>query len=136
MMQVDRQLSLPDFGTHCMRMASILGGGIAGSGEVCGAICGAALAIGLQMGTNGDESPDVYADTREKARTTVKEYLARFEKAWGGIRCKHLLAMDKGEASSVGLLRKKTNPIQNRCDEYVTWSSELVVSLLRDATKV
>ncbi len=134
MIQVDRHHQLPDFESPCLRMASMLGGGIAGSGEVCGAICGAVLAIGLRMGTNGTESPDVFSDSREKARGVAKKYLARFEEAWGSVRCTNLLAMDKGEIPPKGTLRQENCLIQNRCDEYVSWSSREIVSLLQYAT--
>ena len=53
MIGIDRDSLLEGFSNSCMRMASILGGGISGFGEVCGAVSGAVLSLGLILGTNG-----------------------------------------------------------------------------------
>lgn len=46
--RVNRESPLPGFNTSCMRITSVLGGGIAGSGEVCGAISGAVVSLELR----------------------------------------------------------------------------------------
>lgn len=69
-------------------IATAFGGGIGGTGSVCGAVVGAVMAIGLRHGrrdpTNRDPRP--YALTQELRR--------RFEAEMGHLDCRALTGMD------------------------------------------
>ena len=66
MIGINRNSILPGFAPPCMRMASILGGGIGGFREVCGAVSGAVLSLGLILGTDGDEEVEEFKKLRKK----------------------------------------------------------------------
>ncbi len=120
--RVNRESPLPGFNASCMRISSVLGGGISGFGEVCGAISGAVISLGLILGTNGDEIVDDFKSKRTHARSVVKEFLQEFTDCWGSARCRHLIEMDEGKRAQVGSLRPE-GPPRNLCDEYVDWST-------------
>ena len=120
--RVNRESPLPGFNISCMRITSVLGGGISGSGEVCGAISGAVVSLGLILGTNGDETIDDFKSKRTHARSVVKKFLQEFNTCWGSVRCTHLIEMDEGKRTQVGTLRPE-GPPSNLCNEYVDWST-------------
>jgi C_GCAxxG_C_C family probable redox protein len=132
---VQKESSVPGCQTSCLKIASVLGGGIAGSGEVCGAASGGVICLGLSGGTNGDESPDIFKDKRGEIRLVVREFLQEFEDNWGSVRCSDLVAMDKGERNPIGNLREKDGSIRIHCDDYVKWSTKRIILLLEDWKK-
>jgi C_GCAxxG_C_C family probable redox protein len=89
------------------RLASTFGGGIAGTGNACGAITGALMAIGLARG------PGTAPDAARKADATAeaKALLAAFTARHGSIACRDLLGVDLGtpegraRAAEAGLFR-------------------------------
>ncbi|NHJ14112.1 MAG: C_GCAxxG_C_C family protein [Candidatus Thorarchaeota archaeon] len=131
LLKVNRAIALGDFNLACMKIASVFGGGVAGTQEICGAASGGAMCIGLALGTTGDEPNDVFKAKRAKSREVTKEFLAGFANAWGSTRCQALIAMDKGEREANGLLRKDDAAARDRCDEYVLWAAKEVEKLLR-----
>ena len=70
------------------RIATAFGGGVGGTGSVCGALVGAVMAIGLRHGRQHPSERDarVYALTQELRR--------RFEAEMGHIECRELTGMD------------------------------------------
>ncbi len=81
---VQTHLHLPDEGTF--RACSCLAGGIAGSGETCGAVLGGMMAIGLALGS--DRLPSRARDL--PARMSAKAFVGAFvEKMWS-TRCFHV----------------------------------------------
>jgi len=121
MIRVNRESPLPGFNSSCMRITSVLGGGISGYGEVCGAVSGAAVSLGLILGTDGEETVDDFKSKRTYARSVVKEFLQEFNACWGSVRCTQLIEMDEGKRTQVGTLRPE-GPPKNLCNEYVDWS--------------
>ena len=69
-------------------IATAFGGGIGGTGSVCGALAGAVMAIGLRHGRRdpGERDAKAYALTQELRR--------RFEAAMGHAHCRDLTGMD------------------------------------------
>ncbi|MGY5874117.1 MAG: C-GCAxxG-C-C family (seleno)protein [Candidatus Thorarchaeota archaeon] len=129
-LQVNKEQPLPDFGPPCMRIASLMGGGISGAGVVCGTVTGSVICLGLALGSNGNESPDTFKDTRKIARDITFQFLQDFGNAWGTISCSDLRAMDKGELTPSGELRVGDTSVRNRCDEYVKWASTHILGIL------
>jgi len=130
MIGIDRDSPLPGFSQSCMRMASILGGGISGFGEVCGAVSGAVLSLGLILGTNGTEDIDEFKEKRTKAREFVKQYMQSFVDSWGSVQCRRLIEMDEGKHPPEGLLRPDGAP-EKLCEEYVDWSVMKVLEIAK-----
>jgi C_GCAxxG_C_C family probable redox protein len=133
LIQVNREYPLSAFNESCMKIASVFGGGIGGTGNVCGAVSGAAMCLGMALGTTGNEPSEEFKETREKVRELVKEVIFKFTNAWGTVCCEHLKAMDEGKEKLVGTKRQNQQPEQKMCGEYVAWASDMVIRLLKEA---
>jgi C_GCAxxG_C_C family probable redox protein len=70
------------------RIASAFGGGMGGTGAVCGAVAGAAMAIGIKHGREEAAQP------RDQAYALFQEFRRRFEDEMGHIGCRELTGMD------------------------------------------
>jgi len=125
---VNRESPLSDFHPNCMKIASVLGGGIAGFGEVCGAVSGAVVILGLLLGTNGNEDVEDFNSKRKNARNVVKSYLQEFAESWGSVQCRYLIEMDEGNREPAGALRPN-GPPKKLCDDYVEWSTRKITEL-------
>ena len=130
MIRVDRSSPLPGFSDHLMRVASVLGGGFVGCGEVCGAASGGVLCLALLTGTTGNESVGDFKEKRSSARKVVSDFMNEFTDAWGSVQCKFLLAMDSGKVPPKG--RFRSGPARKLCEEYVDWTTEKVLSIRDD----
>lgn len=81
-----------DFGLEpavLLRVAAAFGGGVARSGDTCGAVSGALMVIGLRYGAS---QPDPAAKERTYERS--QEFLARFRERNGAVHCRALLGYD------------------------------------------
>ncbi len=85
-------LGLPE--AAALRLSQPFGGGIAKSGDWCGAVTGAFLVIGLKYGR--DRAEDTAA--KDKTYALVQEFIRRFEAKNGHVRCRDLLGCDIGTA--------------------------------------
>jgi C_GCAxxG_C_C family probable redox protein len=73
-----------------LRIAQAFGGGIAKSGDWCGAVTGAFLVIGLKHGrVRADDTA-----AKDKTYALVKDFVRRFEAKHGTTRCNVLLGCD------------------------------------------
>lgn len=77
-------------GETALRMAQPFGGGIAKSGDWCGAVTGAFLVIGLKYGRV--KAADTAA--KDKTYALVQEFVRRFGARHGATRCNDLLGCD------------------------------------------
>jgi len=73
-----------------LRIAQPFGGGIAKSGDWCGAVTGAFLVIGLKYGRVRAED----TAAKDKTYALVQEFILRFKDRHGTIRCNELLGCD------------------------------------------
>jgi C_GCAxxG_C_C family probable redox protein len=119
-----RILPIDEINTSCMQIASVLGGGIAGSGRVCGAVTGGVMCLGTLHGTSGTELPEEFNRKRNRARDIIGRFLEDFATAWGTTTCRYLRAMDKGERESAGTQRGEKSEGEFHCEEYVQWVYE------------
>ncbi|MZP30934.1 hypothetical protein GTO91_14540 [Heliobacterium undosum] len=108
-------------------MAAAFGGGIARTGETCGAVTGAMMAIGLLYGQkSGDDS-----ENKEKTYERVHAFLERFQERNGLLRCKELLGCDV--STPEGRQQAKEADYHNtRCPKFVRDSAEIFESLLQE----
>lgn len=130
MIAADRSVQSGHFNPSALRIASLFGGGIAGTGEICGAVTGALMYIGLALGTDGSEPPTAFDSIRKRNRELGQSFIEEFIENWGSQRCSLLVAMDKGELPAKGSLRQQDSEIKKRCEEYVEWSIAKVLELL------
>jgi C_GCAxxG_C_C family probable redox protein len=70
-----------------LKLACGLGGGLARSGEACGAVTAAILVLGLKHGRGEHDDPSATEQTYRKTR----ELLAVFEQQHGSVLCRQLL---------------------------------------------
>ena len=80
----------PDLGLDtetALKVATGLGGGMGGRGEVCGAVTGGILALGLRYGRGGQEEKAVAQQAYQK----TLELMAAFERVHGSCMCRTLL---------------------------------------------
>ncbi len=80
----------PDLGLDAetaLKLATGLGGGMGGSGEVCGAVSGGILALGLKYG-RGEKAEKAVA---QQAYNKTLKLMAAFERVHGSCLCRVLL---------------------------------------------
>lgn len=68
------------------KVASAFGGGIAGSGNVCGAVTGMLMAAGLLMGAGADITPE----KKEANGAIAAKLTERFTQLHGSLLCREL----------------------------------------------
>lgn len=75
-----------------LRVAGAFGGGIARTGQTCGAVSGALMVIGLKHGqTRGEDK-----QAKENTYALAREFLERFKMQRGTLLCRELLGYDIG----------------------------------------
>jgi C_GCAxxG_C_C family probable redox protein len=110
---------------HAMRLSSAFGGGIARTGQMCGAVSGALMAIGLAHGaTTSDDHT-----SKEKTYAVTKELWSRFRERHGSIVCRELLGVDIGtpEGRQAAI---RNGLFKTRCPVFVRFAAEIAVQLL------
>lgn len=101
------------------KIASAFGGGIVGSGNVCGAITGALMAAGYAKGYLPEDGPEA----KERFMGEMKEILNQFEEKHGSFMCTVL-------SEKVGLPEGAPKPEVKPCTVYVEDMVELVAAYL------
>lgn len=104
------------------RMATGFCGGMARSGEMCGAVTGGVLAIGLALGRDGLEG------TREETYAAVRELLRGFRAAFGSDNCRELLGCDLGTPEGQAFFKEKG--LGERCRRFTEAATRLAMELL------
>lgn len=108
---LDREIAL--------KVSGAFGGGMGRMGGTCGAVTGAFMVIGLKYGKTKAEDNQ----TREKACSLVREFVAEFESRNGSIICRELIGGDIGTPEGMRTAR-------NVCPELVTDAAEIIERLL------
>ncbi len=108
-----------------LRVAGAFGGGIAGTGETCGAVTGGLMVIGLRYGMTDPQKPEAKQRTRDVGR----RFLERFTSAFGTCRCRDLLGCDI--ATQEGAEKARTeNLFKTLCPGFVGEAAEILDPLL------
>ncbi len=132
MMIVNGKHPLPGFNASTMRIASNLGGGVAGWGDICGALLGGAMSIGLISGTEGDESPHEFDEKRLRERGITLELIKEFKTRWGEVECRDLLGCPgctpEERAKRGEELRARG---ESHCDDYVDWTAAKTLETIK-----
>ncbi len=80
---------VPNASDEAIRAAAPLGGGIARSGETCGAVTGALVVLGLVYGS---AEPD--AESKARVYAESQEFIRRFKEKHGTMSCRELIGCD------------------------------------------
>jgi C_GCAxxG_C_C family probable redox protein len=105
-------------------IATAFGGGIGGTGSVCGALAGAVMAIGLRHGRRNPTERDA------KAYALTQELRRRFEAAMGRVDCRDLTGMDLSTREGVKRFYASDVP-RTVCMPAVGVAYQTVVELLQ-----
>lgn len=115
------------------KMAHAFGGGIGGSGGVCGTLTMSVLVLSLAYGRE-DIPPIESKEYKEKARYLAQELLKRFEEKNESINCRELTNLDVStpekaeEASEAG--------IKDICESYEKDAIDITIDLLFEPDSV
>jgi C_GCAxxG_C_C family probable redox protein len=108
------------------RIATAFGGGMSGTGAVCGAVTGAAMAIGIK---HGREDP---AQPRDQAYALFQEFRRRFEAEMGHISCRELTGFDLSTPEGLEAYWNSDVPVRV-CLRAGGVAFDIVLELLKDA---
>lgn len=107
-----------------LRVAAGFGGGLARSGEICGAVAGAIMALGLKHCGDPAEEPL----SKEATYPVVREFLERFRAAHGTIVCRELLGIDISAPEKLQQARDQ-GLFKSRCPAFVRTAAEILEEL-------
>jgi C_GCAxxG_C_C family probable redox protein len=107
----------------CLKIASMFGGGIDGTGNVCGAVTGALMAVGLK---HHDVKTKDYKN--QKSRGITRDFIQQFNKRNGTIICRDLIDHDLYTAEDIEQAFK-TDAFKN-CPKYVRDAAEILEKIL------
>jgi C_GCAxxG_C_C family probable redox protein len=113
--------------TMALRVAAALGGGLARSGETCGAASGALVVIGLKYGRI--EADD--EEAKERAYRIGGEFLERFKSRAGSTVCRELLGYDVSDPEQRQLGKEK-GISTSICPRLVQDAAEILEQILQE----
>jgi len=103
-------------------LAKQFGGGIAGTGETCGAVTGAALALGLL------DYQDPETAGPAASRTALQDFIQRFATEFGALRCRDLTGFDlRTPEGHDAFVKSGTNEC---CRSFVGWMCDQLLPLV------
>ncbi|MCL5735921.1 MAG: C-GCAxxG-C-C family protein [Actinobacteria bacterium] len=117
---------LETMGYDCdlVTVAAYFGGGIAGTGEACGAVTGAAMAAGMRDFHDRDQA----AERSQKTKEDLQKMMKDFAVTYGSCRCRDLTGYDL--STPEGFKAFKESPAHERCQEFVGFIIDRVSPLL------
>jgi C_GCAxxG_C_C family probable redox protein len=108
-----------------LRLAQPFGGGIAKSGDWCGAVTGAFLVIGLKFGRTKAED----AAAKDKTYAAVQEFIRRFKAKLGTARCNDLLGCEIGTPEGQKIIEEKKLH-ETLCESLIRDAVDILNSVL------
>ena len=110
-----------------LKLASAFGGGIAGSGSVCGCVTGALMALGMKYGfcEEGDSIG------KYEMNTKAREFMSRFRERCGAVACRDLLGLDVSDPEQAAQVSAQ-GLIPARCPGFVTAACDILDEMLED----
>jgi C_GCAxxG_C_C family probable redox protein len=113
-------------GETALKVATDLGAGIAGRGQVCGAVTGGILALGLKYGRGEQQDGSATEQTYPKAL----ELMARFETRHGSGLCRVLLHGCNLQTAEGQRHFNDRDLLHKQCVSYVQTVVEVLAELL------
>jgi C_GCAxxG_C_C family probable redox protein len=108
-----------------LKVSCAYGGGIARTGETCGAVSGALMVIGLAHG-KAERDDD---GAKERTYALTRELWRRFRARHGSLVCKDLIGFDLGTADGAKAAAE-SGVFRERCPVLVRCAAEVLVELL------
>jgi C_GCAxxG_C_C family probable redox protein len=107
------------------RIATGFCGGMARTGNICGAVSGAVMAINICYGRSDAES------STEKNYAKVREMIGRFEEKFGTVNCRELIGCDL--ATPEGQEFFKANNIIARCKHFSQEATRMAMRIITES---
>jgi C_GCAxxG_C_C family probable redox protein len=108
-----------------LKIAQAFGGGIAQTGQICGAVSGALMVIGLKHGRIKAEDQE----SKEKTYELTKEFMAQFKAQNGSIICRELLGYDISTPEGMEASEEK-KLFDTICPEFVQSAAKIIEDIL------
>jgi C_GCAxxG_C_C family probable redox protein len=117
----------PAFGLsreHALKVAGTFGGGMARSGDACGAVTGAMMVLGLAY-----SSAEVDPEAKARSYAAVHRLFAEFRTSHGSIVCRDLLGCDIGTEEGWKEAQERDTH-HTVCPQLVRRAAEVVEGIL------
>ncbi|AAM71881.1 MAG TPA: hypothetical protein DEB17_02320 [Chlorobaculum sp.] len=109
-----------------LRLATMFGGGVAGSGGgMCGAVTGALMVLSMRYGMGGVEE----LVNRKKTYELGRQFIEEFEKRMGSARCESILGLCIGEPENLQKARE-LKLFETVCVSAVATASDILEEML------
>ena len=108
----------------CLRLTAAMGGGLARSGEACGAVTGALMVLGLAR-AGAAPTPEA----KELAYGPASDFLARWNERHGSLLCRDLAGCDVSTPEGLAAFRER-HVHDTTCAELVREAVTLVDAVL------
>jgi len=101
----------------CLKLTTVLGGGIARTQQICGAVSGALLVISYLNGKSE------ISDTSGKERTysSAKSFIDKFNNHFGASNCLSLIEYDLNTEKGMNEAHNK-NVFEEKCEKFILFS--------------
>ena len=111
--------------TNASKISCAFGGGMASSGEMCGAVTGALLCIGLAHGRNSVED----IEAKKKTYALTHQFWDEFRSRHGSLICRELLGIDLGTPDGTHRARE-AGLFRDLCPRLVEDAAEILERIL------
>lgn len=107
-----------------LKIATPFGGGIAHSGQICGAVSGGLMAIGLAKGIT-----EYNHERKDACYALAQEFMDRFTELHGELTCSGLLGLDLGDPAQSKIANKE-NVFSTLCPIFVRDAVRIVGEMI------
>ncbi|MDP3564154.1 MAG: C-GCAxxG-C-C family protein [Methanoregula sp.] len=117
-----------DFGIDretALKLSCAFGGGMAHSGNICGAVTGALMVIGMKYGRNRLDDLAAKEKTYEITKAFMKEFLRRNH----SLNCTDLIGHNLSDPNALALAREK-KLFHTKCVMFVRDAGEILETVL------
>lgn len=109
-----------------MRVSSGFGGGMARTGNLCGAVTGAVMVIGLNRGSSLTDE-----QSKDRNYAVVRAFLQKFGERNGSLSCRDLLGYDVGTEEGRRQIKER-QLAKTICPRLVRDAAEILEEILAD----
>jgi len=110
-----------------LKLSLGFGGGMAHTGQICGAVSAAYMVLGLIQ----DFNPDNPKQNRDKVGALIHEFNSRFVTLHGSTNCSKLLGYNLKNPEALAIVREKNLTVQ-LCPRFVYDSVEILEAMKAD----
>ncbi len=110
-----------------LKISSAFGGGIARTGDICGAVTGALMVLGLKFSSEDANNPK----EKENIIAIAKKFLDEFRERNNSLMCKELLNCDLNTQEGRTTF-KELNLRSTHCSKYIRDCAELLEKFYKE----